>query len=161
MKRLKEILETDDLEQAHVHIIDLLESHPDDANVRFQIASAHDACGFEREAIRHYSDALKIGLENEVEQQAYIQLGSSYRCIGMYEKAEQLLEEGLKKHPENAAMKAFMAMTKYNLHKNKASLQLLFSVILNQDNTDPWILKYKQALLFYADRIDDTWQTEE
>lgn len=67
----------------------------------------HDVMGLETEAMPYYEQAIANGLEGESLCGAYIGLGSTYRCIGEYDKAITVLETGLQQFPDNDVMKVF------------------------------------------------------
>ncbi|WP_374049822.1 tetratricopeptide repeat protein [Neobacillus sp. PS3-34] len=58
---------------------------------------------------------LSLGISGENRERTYIQLGSTYRCIGEYKKALELLKKGLNEFPCNNGIKIFYAMTLHNL----------------------------------------------
>ena len=53
------------------------------ARQRYDEACAHDRAGREEEAIPCYEEALTLGLEDPLRQQALLGLGSSYRNVLM------------------------------------------------------------------------------
>ncbi|TKI88643.1 tetratricopeptide repeat protein, partial [Bacillus cereus] len=80
--------------------------------------------GLETEAVPYYEQAIANGLDGESLCGAYIGLGSTYRCIGEYEKAITVLEAGVKKFPENAPMKVFLSLAKYNVNDQESAMKL-------------------------------------
>lgn len=60
------------------------------------------------------------------------------------------------KFPQDEAMKVFYAMTMYNLKGYSEAMEiLLFSIA--QTSSDKNIKKYKKAIKFYADKLDQIW----
>ncbi|MFD2444609.1 tol-pal system YbgF family protein [Bacillus sp. CGMCC 1.16607] len=94
-------------EEARNILIKLIETYPDDADVQFYCASAHDGLGLESEAIPYYEKAISLGIEGSNREKVFVQLGSSQRCIGEYEAALRTLEKGLLEFPENRAIQTF------------------------------------------------------
>jgi tetratricopeptide (TPR) repeat protein len=76
------LIEAKRYEEAQTILQSLLDVHPPDGAVYFYYAAALDALGLERRAIPYYEKAIVYGIEGELRQKAFIQLGSSYRCIG-------------------------------------------------------------------------------
>ena len=70
------------LEQARTLLFELLAAYPDDAEINFQQAVAHDNSGFGREAIPFYEKALEHGLSGPDLERALLGLGSTYRALG-------------------------------------------------------------------------------
>ena len=135
---------------------DLVIAHPDEAQVRFQAACACDGLGHEREAIPHYERALELGLTGDDEQMAYVNLGSSHRAIGEYARAVSVWQQGIARFPDNRALPVFLAMARHNLGQHSAAAETLLRH-LAETTADPWIARYRRAILFYADKLDETW----
>ncbi len=55
----------------------------------------------------------------------HIGLGSTYRCIGEYDKAITVLETGLQQFPDNDVMKVFLSLAKYNVNDHESAMKLL------------------------------------
>ena len=53
-------------------------------------------------------------------------------------------------------MQVFLAMTQYNLKDHKQAMELLLKNILDTTN-DENIQKYRKAIEFYSDKLDETW----
>jgi tetratricopeptide (TPR) repeat protein len=150
------LIEAKRYEEAQTILQSLLDAHPQDGAVYFYYATALDALGLERRAIPYYEKAIDYGIEGELRQKAFIQLGSSYRCIGEYEKAANVLAQGLKEFPENVALQAFLAMTLYHMGEEKRAVSMLIHALV-ASSPDPWIKTYEKALIFYADHLDEVW----
>ena len=99
------------LEQARTLLLDLAAAYPDDAEISFQTAVVHDNLGLERESIPFYLRALEQGLSGADLERALLGLGSTYRGLGEYQKAEETLRRGVKEFPDNRALQVFLAMT--------------------------------------------------
>jgi tetratricopeptide (TPR) repeat protein len=144
------------LEQALILFQTLHTAHPDDARVNYHFAWLYDKMGNEHAAVPYYERAIQIGLADEELVGAMLGLGSTYRCIGQYEKARQLLTEGVAKFPERGEFKVFLAMTLHNLEQFAAAMQLLLECVAHTSQ-DAGIQHYQRAILFYADKLDQTW----
>jgi len=92
----------------------LAAAFPDDAEITFQTAVAHDNLGFSREAIPFYLRALTQGLSEPDLERALMGLGSTCRGLGEYQQAEEALRRGAREFPHNRAIQVFLAMTLYN-----------------------------------------------
>jgi len=142
-------------EEALNIIQQLLAIHPEDTKVHFEYARLLDAAGQEREAVVHYEHAIANGLAGHDLEVATINLGSSYRTLGEYEKAVQIWLDGMSKFGENRALQVFLAMGLYNLGKHQEAMQLLLHTLV-ETSTDAWISHYRHAMLIYADKLDET-----
>ncbi|WP_243522649.1 tetratricopeptide repeat protein [Bacillus pseudomycoides] len=120
-----------------------------DPEIFYQCAWTHDAIGLEAEAASYYEQAIANGLAGESLRGAYIGLGSTYRCIGEYDKAIVTLEAGLKQFPDNDAMKVFLSLAKYNVKAYEEAMNLLIETVVKLEN----VKEYEKAILFYKDHL--------
>jgi tetratricopeptide (TPR) repeat protein len=134
----------------------LLQTHPDNPDVNYQMAWTCDFMGKESEAVSYYEKALANHL---VEDRfgALLGLGSTYRCLGEYEKSLKIFDQAIIEFPTNRALKTFRALTLYNLGKAKESVGQLLVQLLDTTN-DTSIQSYERALRFYSDKLDETWK---
>ncbi|MGH3087008.1 MAG: tetratricopeptide repeat protein [Rubrobacteraceae bacterium] len=133
-----------------------LEDHPADAEAHYQMAWTFDVRGMEREAVSHYRDALESGF-SDGRSGAYIGLGSSLRALGEYEEAVETLRRGASEFPEDRAMKVFLAMALYNVGECREAVEILLDN-LAETSSDEKTRAYKDALIFYASRLDKVWE---
>ncbi|WP_421380146.1 tetratricopeptide repeat protein [Bacillus salacetis] len=150
-------LENKQYEEAKVLLETLVNESPEDPEINFYCGAANDSLGFEKLAIPYYRRALENGISGELREAAYIQLGSSYRCIGEYQFARDALAEGLDEFPHNPALKVFYALTLYNMGEHKESFTLMLKTLV-PDSSNDWIKKYERALAFYSEDIDEVWK---
>lgn len=156
LARLQQLRAECKTEEALNIVRQLLDAHPEDAKVRFEYARLLDAAGQESEAILHYEHAIANGLAGHDLEAATINLGSSYRALGKYEKAVQVWLDGMSKFSENRALQVFLALGLYNLGKHQEAMQLLLHNLI-EGSTDAWISRYRHAMLIYADKLDEVW----
>lgn len=113
--------------------------------------------GEESKAVPYYEKAIQGNLKEEDLANAYLGLGSTYRTLGEYESSKHTLEEGLEKFPHNLAIQVFYAMTLFNLNEHERSLELLLKNLATT-SSDPQIQKYKNAINFYSDKLNEVWK---
>lgn len=146
------------LEESKERLLQLIEELGDnDPILLFECACAHDMLGLETQAIPFYERAIEGGLPEPQRQEAFTNLGSSYRCVGEYHQAEKILVQAEKDYPEDEAIKVFLAITRYNLGQANMSVRQLLHVILRVSKAGE-LRDYDRALSFYADRLDETWR---
>lgn len=134
----------------------LLRSNPNDPDVNYQMAWTCDFMGKESEAVPFYEKAIANGLK-EGRSGAMLGLGSTYRCLGEYEKSLGVFDLAVKEFPENRSLKVFRALTLYNLGRSEESVsQLLVQLI--ETTSDESIRSYDRALRFYSDKLNETWK---
>jgi tetratricopeptide (TPR) repeat protein len=132
----------------------LLERNPEDPAVNYQCAWVHDRMGLEREAIPLYERAIGMGLSGGDLEGAILSLGSSYGAVGNPAKAAEVLREGVARFPRNRAMQVFLALALHDLDEHDEAMEILFRN-LAETSSDPVISSYKEALSYYANRLNE------
>ena len=126
-----------------------------DPDWNYQVAWTYDMMGQESAAVPFYEAALANGLKED-RAGAYLGLGSTYRCLGQYEKSLETFDRGLQEFPQARQLAVFRALTLYNLGRNAVAVEQLLLQLLDTTTSDD-ICKYEKALRFYADKLDQTW----
>lgn len=143
-------------EEALGILVNLHQSNPDDPDINYQIAWTFDFMGKETEAVPYYEKAITNGLDDGREG-AMLGLGSTYRCLGEYEKSLKMFDQAVSEFPSNRALKVFRAITLYNLGRGNESVGQLLIQLLDSTNDDD-IKSYDRALRFYSDKLDEIWK---
>lgn len=146
----------DELEESQALLLDLLDVHPKDPLVLYEVGGAYDVLGEEKNAIPFYRKAISAGLQGDDLQECLICLGSSYRNIGQFTEAVEALEDARKRFPDNNAMKTFLALAYYSDAQEDRAVQLLLELLL-ATTSDKQILAYEAALDYYKDNLDEIW----
>ena len=144
-------------DKARAILDDLYAEFPHHPQVNYQMAWLCDSQGQEREAVPYYERAIAVGLPDEDLQGALLGLGSTYRCLGQYQKSVKTLREGRQRFPDNPEFGVFLAMTLYNVGQYTEAVGLLLEVIAKH-GTHPKIAQYQRAILFYHDKLDQIWE---
>lgn len=135
---------------------ELLQSNPNDPDINYQMAWTCDFMGKESEAAPYCETAIANGLVED-RSGAMLGLGSTYRCLGEYEKSLKVFDQGIREFPEDRSLKVFRALTLYNLGKSEESVsQLLIQLI--DTTSDNSIKSYDGALRYYSDKLNETWK---
>jgi tetratricopeptide (TPR) repeat protein len=121
-------------------------------NHSYQIACTYDRVGKERKAIPFYQKAIQQGLIGDELKSAYLGMGSSYRAIGRYAPANQTFRKGIKRFPEDNAMKVFYAMNLFNLKKYQQAMEILLNLIVLTSH-DKQIQNYQTGIEFYSNKL--------
>ena len=143
-------------EKALKILTDCHRQSPHDAEINYRLACLHDFLGKESQAVEYYETALANGL-TENRANAFLCLGSTYRCLGEYDKSFATFQKGIEEFPAERSLQVFYAVTLYNLGRAKDGMALLLHQLLDTtSNTD--IKSYERPLRFYADRLDEVWK---
>ena len=78
-------------------------------------------------------------------------LGSTYRCIGEYDKAITVLETGLQQFPDNDVMKVFLSLAKYNVNDHESAMKLLLETVVKVEE----VKEFERAISFYKDHLNE------
>jgi len=151
-----QLREVQKYEEARELLLGLHAEFPNDPQVNYQCAWIHDLLGLEREAIPFYEKAIQQGLTGDELKGALLGMGSTYRCIGGYQKAKETFERALELFPERHEYKTFLAMTYYNLGEYSKAIELLLNSLV-ETSKDEGVIRYQRAIQFYADKLDETW----
>lgn len=143
-------------EEALVILDSLLQMHPNDPDVNYQMAWTCDFMSKESAAVPFYEKAISSGLKEDRDG-AMLGLGSTYRCLGEYEKSLKIFDQALVEFPEHRAIKVFRALSLYNLGKAEESVSQLLIQLLDTTNDDS-VKSYERALRFYSDKLNETWK---
>jgi predicted Zn-dependent protease len=156
LARAVELRERGELEHARELLLELRGDFPDDAQVAVQTAWVHDSIGMEEEAVEHYEAALAGELTDDELRGALLGLGSTYRTLGRDADSDRVLREGIERFPDFKALRAFHAMTLYNLGHPRDAIEQLLKLLLETTN-DPSILRYQRSLGAYTEDLDRSW----
>ncbi|MFI1286710.1 tetratricopeptide repeat protein [Streptomyces sp. NPDC020858] len=147
-------------EEARDRLVELATRYPDDAEVAYQTAWAHDVLGLEAEAVPFYERALKApgpgsGLSPEDRRGALLGLGSTLRVLGRYEEAVATLRGAAEEFPDDGALRTFLAMALFNTGEHHESARLLLNLVAATSD-DPSVRRYRRAIEYYARDLDET-----
>lgn len=140
------------LHESNAILLELVKQFPDDAIINYQCAWSFDVLELETDAIYYYEKAISLGLSDYDLKEAYLGLGSTYRCIGKYSDAKHVFQKAIQQFEDNS-LKVFYAMVLYNLNEHSEAMKILLKVIseTSEDNT---IKSFSKAINFYSDKLD-------
>jgi tetratricopeptide (TPR) repeat protein len=144
------------LEEARLLALELVAEQPDDPAVNYHCAWCHDVLGLERDAVPFYERAIALGLRGEDLEGALLGLGSTYRGLGEYQNAIETLGKGAAQFPDQRSFELFLAMALYNTGAHAQAMERLLKA-LAETSSDASIQRYKRAILFYSDKLDQRW----
>ena len=147
---------TEKHEEARQLLLELHAEFPNDPQVNYQCAWIHDLLGLEREAISFYEKAIQEGLSGDELQSALLGMGSTYRCVGEYQKSIETLQQALTLFPNSYEFKVFLAMAYYNINEHSKAMELLLNSLVNTSK-DEGVLRYQRAIRFYSDKLNQIW----
>ncbi|WP_330473208.1 tetratricopeptide repeat protein [Terrabacter sp. C0L_2] len=131
---------------------ELVDGHPGDPRLVFELAGAKDALGDEQGAIGLYEEALEGGLREPHRHRAQLQLASSLRVVGRASEAQQLVADVLEARPHNTAALMLRALVQADLGQERQAVADLIRATL-EATTDVDTQAYRRALRAYADEL--------
>jgi tetratricopeptide (TPR) repeat protein len=143
-------------EEARQLLIQIHSKFPNDPQVNYQCAWIHDLLGLEREAIPFYEKAIQVGLDGDDLKSALLGMGSTYRCIGEYQKSIDTFQHALDQFPDSHEFNVFLGMAYYNIGEYSKAMELLLNTLADTSK-DEGILRYQRAIRFYSDKLDQIW----
>lgn len=143
-------------EEARDSLLALAGRFPDDAEVAYRTAAVHDRLGLEREAVAFYERSLRgTGLADEDRRGALLGLGSTYRVLGRYADAVDTLRAGVRRYPDDGALRTFLAMALFNTGEHHEAIRILLK-LLAASSEDAEVRQYRRAIEHYSDDLRAT-----
>jgi cyanophycin synthetase len=131
---------------------ELVDGHPGDPRLVFELAGVKDAMGDEQGAIGLYEEALAGGLREPHRHRAQLQLASSLRVVGRTAEAQDLVADVLEARPHNTAALMLRALVQADLGQERQAVADLIRATL-EATTDVDTQAYRRALRAYADEL--------
>lgn len=135
---------------------ELITVSPDDPQINYHFAWLHDSQGDESGAVPYYQKAIDCGLSGEDLRGALLGLGSTFRTLGQYENSIEVLQKGCDTFPNANEFPVFLSMALYNVKRHHEAMELLLKTVVSTTRDDG-IKRFERAILFYADKLDETW----
>lgn len=155
----RELRQADELEESQALLLELLKNHPRDPLVLYEVGGSYDILGEEPQAIPYYQQAIRAGLDGDDLQECMVCLGSSLRYVGKYEEAVAILEKAQTSFENNHSTDVFLALAYYSDGQDDKAVALLLDLLL-KTTTDESIMGFANALEYYKDNLDETWEDE-
>jgi tetratricopeptide (TPR) repeat protein len=111
-----------------------------------QQAFAFDREGLEAEAIPHYERAIEAGLPDKLLAKAMLGLGSSLRNVDRNDEAGRVLEDAVRRFPEDRALPVFLAFSWWTAGRRPEAFALLAERLGDGSG-------YERAIGEYAEEI--------
>ena len=111
----------------------------------------HDSAGREQEAVAEYRAAFEAGIDDEDLPGAMLGFGSTLRNVGELEESERVLRQAVTRFPEHAALRVFLAFTRWSDGDAKGAFQELVEALFRTDA--PGMARYQRAIRGYADEL--------
>ena len=108
----------------------------------------HDSAGREQEAIVEYRAALEAGVPDDDLLGAMLGFGSTLRNVGELEESERVLREAVTRFPDFAALRFFLALTRWERDDKGGAWRELVEALFRADA--PGMARYELAIRGYS-----------
>jgi len=109
----------------------LVADEPDNGGAQLEAAFAHDRADREREAIRYYDAAYRLGVPAEDKRVFYVGFGSTLRNVGRADESVAVLAEAIAEDPGYAPFHAFLALALFSSGHPREALATMLGVALD------------------------------
>jgi tetratricopeptide (TPR) repeat protein len=107
-----------------------------------------DSAGREAEALPLYREAFALGLDQAELPEALVGFGSTLRNLGELEESERVLREAVTRFPDYAALRVFLALTRWSRGDRAGSFRELVEALLRADA--PGMARFQRSIRGYA-----------
>ncbi|HVK76696.1 MAG TPA: tetratricopeptide repeat protein [Kofleriaceae bacterium] len=133
---------------AHARATDLARAWPGDVRVQMAAAYACDRLGLERDAIAYYERAWELGVPTDERAGFLVGFGSTLRNVGRTDEAVARLAEASVEFPNDAALRAFLALALHSAGHGTLALATMLEAALAAARPDGFG-PYRRALAEY------------
>jgi tetratricopeptide (TPR) repeat protein len=133
-------------------LLPLVENHPRDARVLYEIGGAYDTAGEETTALDFYERAMREGLDGDLRRRCYLQYGSTLRNLGRVEHSLAIFAKARAEFPDSVALGVFEALSLHAAGRVNASLASLLSLLADHVDSED-IDRYKPAMRGNAEHL--------
>lgn len=145
IRRIFEARDRADMQPTIDAFLALLDEHPGDAEVLYEVGGSYDTAGEEATALGYYESAMAAGLSGESLRKCLLQYGSTLRILGRFEESLAALERARAGWPESPSARAFHALALHAAGRSDAAVGELLALVA--DGVDvPEVRRYEAAL---------------
>ena len=119
---------------------------------KYPNGNVYDYLGQEMKAIPLYEEALEMGLKDEWEAYALIQLGSSLKNVGKLNDALEVLTEAETRFPHLLSISMFLGITLHHANRESEGMKTVLKAVMRQMKTTD-IERYSFALDNYINKL--------
>ena len=126
-------------------LLPILEKHPADARVLYELGGAYDTAGEEQTAQFFYEQALQAGLSGDLLRRCYVQYGSTLRNLGEFARSVEVFERARRDFPGSPSLAVFQAISLHASSRVDEAVAALLEVVAEGVHS-PDIERYKPSI---------------
>ncbi len=127
-------------------------SHPNVAEINYQLAWTCVVLDRAADALPYYEKAVALGLPPNELSGALIGLGSTLRVLGQLERSAEVLRSGQVQFPDNPEFAVFLSLTLHQQGKSADALRLALDTLC-ETTDDPGLTAYQRAIRHAAAKL--------
>ncbi|WP_423920690.1 tetratricopeptide repeat protein [Frigoribacterium sp. 2-23] len=135
----------DDMAPTIAALLPILEAHPEEARVLYEVGGAYDTDGQEELALGYYERAMEAGLTGDLRRRCFLQYGSTLRNIGRIEESLAVFARARGEFPDSVALGAFEALSLHAAGRADTALARLLVLLADHVDADE-LNRYKAAM---------------
>jgi tetratricopeptide (TPR) repeat protein len=135
----------DDMAPTIAALLPLLQRHPDNPRVLYEVGGAYDTAGDEEQAVGYYERAIAAGLDGDLARRCALQYGSTLRNLGRLDESLAVFARARAEQPDSPSLAAFEALTLHAAGRMDAAVAALLDVVADHVVSED-LERYKPAL---------------
>jgi len=124
---------------------DLLNAHPDNPFLLYEVGGAHDTAGDEERARGYYEQAIDAGLDGDALRRCLLQYGSTLRNLGLHQESLAALRRARAEFPDSDSIRLFLALSLHAASRSDAAVAEFLELAADRIRT-PEVMRYEAAL---------------
>lgn len=133
-------------------LLEILQQHPKDPRVLYEVGGAYDTAGEEATAADLYERAMAAGLDGDVRRRCCLQYGSTLRNLGRLDESAAIFTRARQEFPDSIALVAFEALTLHASGRVEIAVGNLLKVIADHVVAEE-LDRYRPALYGNAEYL--------
>jgi tetratricopeptide (TPR) repeat protein len=133
-------------------LLPILERHPANPRVLYEVGGAYDTAGEENTAASFYERALDAGLSGDLLRRCCLQYGSTLRNLGEFARSAAVFERARARFPDSPSLAVFEAISLHACGRLDEAVAALLDAVATGIKS-PDLERYKPAILGNAAHI--------
>lgn len=126
-------------------LLEVLDEHPDDPHVLYEVGGSYDTAGEEETAAGYYERALAAGLDGDTLRKCLLQYGSTLRNLDRFDESLAVLDRARAEFPDSESVQVWHALSLHAAGRSDAAVAELMELAVDRIRT-PDLLRYEAAV---------------
>ena len=126
-------------------LLEVLDEHPDDPHVLYEVGGSYDTAGEEETAAGYYERALAAGLAGDTLRKCLLQYGSTLRNLDRFDESLAVLDRARAAFPESESVRVWHALSLHAAGRSDGAVAELMELAADRIRT-PDLLRYEAAV---------------